>query len=225
MNATKPGGETPQFEDRAAAGHKLAALLTGYTPFDPLVLALPRGGVPVAYPVAEALGATLDVFAVRKLGAPQQPELAVGAVAPGGVVLLDHAAIEALGISDETIQAITARESAALERQLLRFRGSGLLTRVEGRTVILIDDGFATGLTAAAAVAALRTMSPERIVLAAPVAAARTVEWLKTKADEVVVAFIPAEFAAVGLWYGNFDQTSDAEVLDLLERYRSWNSA
>lgn len=224
MNTSTPNGKTPPFDDRADAGRQLAKLLVQYVSLNPLVLALPRGGVPVAYPVAEALCAPLDVFAVRKLGAPQQPELAVGAVAPGGLVLLDYGAIQALGIREETMQAITARESAELERQLRHFRGNRALLQVEGRTVILVDDGLATGLTAAAAVAALRVMAPQRIVLAAPVAAGRTVEWLKTKADEVIVALVPLEFAAVGLWYGNFEQTTDAEVLDLLERSQSWNT-
>lgn len=218
MNRTEPDESIPPFADRFDAGRQLAQYLLAYKGEGTIVLALPRGGVPVAFEVAAALHAPLDVFGVRKLGAPLQPELGVGAVAQGEIVLLNPETVHALGISEEQIQAIIARESAELERQLACFRGGRAELNVAGRTVILVDDGLATGLTAAAAIEALRMASPRSIILSAPVAALRTVEWLRTKADDVVVALVPADFLAVGLWYSNFEQTADDEVLDLLRR-------
>lgn len=209
-------GRAPVFSDRRDAGRKLAEMLARYRDANAVVLGLPRGGIPVGYEVARALGAPLDIFAVRKIGAPQQPELGVGAVASGGLVVLDRATIQQLGITEEQVQAIIARESAEIERQLSQFASARRPVEVAGRTVILVDDGLATGITAAAAIQALRALSPSRIVLAVPVGAAQTVEWLRHRVDDLVVALVPANFAAVGLWYADFTQTSDAEVLELL---------
>src|SRR5437867_2709849 len=201
------------FADRHDAGRQLASLLMKYKDEKPIVLALPRGGVPVGYEIAQALGAPLDVFIARKLGAPQQPELGIGAIAPGGVLVLDTETIRMLGIAQEEIERIAADETQEIERRLLRFRGNRPMPDVRGRTVILVDDGLATGVTAFAAVEALRRMDPASIVLAVPVCAAQTVAALKARSIELVCAKTPQNFGAVGLWYRNFEQTTDEEVI------------
>jgi predicted phosphoribosyltransferase len=205
------------FHDRAEAGRVLADKLAKYQNRpDVLVLALPRGGVPVAFEVARALRAPLDVFLVRKLGVPGQEELAMGAIATGGVRVLNDDVVRVLGIPEEWIAAITAEQQQELRRRERLYRDDRPPLDVHGRTVILIDDGLATGSTMRAAVAALRQLRPSRIVVAVPVAARETCEEFQAEVDEVVCAATPEPFRAVGLWYDNFSQTSDEEVHDLL---------
>jgi putative phosphoribosyl transferase len=185
---------------------------------DVLVLGLPRGGVPVATEVARALRAPLDVFVVRKIGAPRQPELAVGAIATGGTLVLNEEIARQVGVDRETLQEEIARESRELERRNRLYRGGRPPPSIEGRTVILVDDGLATGATMRAAAAAIRLGRPARLVLAAPVGARDTCEEMRAYADDVVCAATPEPFLAVGLWYEKFPQTSDEEVREALAR-------
>ncbi len=182
-----------------------------------LVLALPRGGVPVGFELAQALEAPLDVFVVRKLGAPGQEELAVGAIARG-VQVLNHGVVEALGLDAAAIERAVAAEQEELTRRERLYRGDRRPVDVEGRTVILVDDGLATGATMRAGALALRAQHPRRLVLAVPVAAAQTCELLRADADELVCASTPEPFVAVGAWYDDFSQTNDDEVRALLAR-------
>jgi len=210
------------FRDRHDAGRRLAQRLIGLldpsTLVEPLVLGLARGGMPVAFEVARALDAPLDVFVCRKLGAPHQPELGIGAVAEGGVRVLDDDTFRALGVSADDLEWITARERTELDRRVAHYRVGRPLPPLTGRDVIVVDDGLATGVTAWAAVSALRATDAARVVLAVPVAAADTAARLR--ADGVVVVSVtePQDFGAVGRWYDRFEQTSDDEVLDLLAR-------
>jgi putative phosphoribosyl transferase len=207
----------PQYKDRTDAGRQLAERLEAYRDRkDVLVLGLPRGGVPVAYEVAKALNVPLDVYLVRKLGAPGQEELAMGAIATGGVMLLNHDVIRELGITDEMTRAISMREWQELARREGLYRGARPLPEVVGKTVILVDDGLATGFTMRAAIAALKKQGPAHIVVAVPVAAAQTVEELATEVDEVVCLYTPNLFYAVGLWYGDFRPVTDEQVHALL---------
>jgi putative phosphoribosyl transferase len=185
-----------------------------------LVLALPRGGVPVAFEVAQALGAPLDVFIVRKLGLPQYQELAIGAIASGGVRVLNEALIRTAGVSQADIEAVTAAEERELNRRLRRYRGDRPLPEIAGRTVILIDDGLATGSTMQAAVTALRQDRPAAIVVAVPTAPLETCDAFRELVDHVICAITPEPFYGVGLWYLDFSQTTDEEVQELLERAR-----
>ena len=206
-----------RFRDRADAGRQLAALLHEYAQRqDVIVLALPRGGVPVAFEVARALRAPLDVFLVRKLGVPGHPELAMGAIASGGVRVLSDEILGQLAISPSEVEAVTARERLELERRDRMYRGDRQSIPLSGRTIILVDDGLATGATMEAAIRAVRESHPARVVVAAPVGAVDTCRRLSTFADEVVCAATPEPFQAVGLWYERFDQTSDEEVIELL---------
>ena len=210
-----------RYRDRFDAGAVLARRLGGLAGRpDLLVLALPRGGVPVAFEVARRLAAELDVFVVRKLGVPGQEQLAMGAIASGGTRVLNDSVIEALGIDDETIEAVAAQEQRELERRELLFRGDRPPPGIQGRTVVLVDDGLATGSTMLAALRALREQSPARVIVAVPVAAPETCELMEDEADEVVCAATPEPFHAVGLWYEDFEQTTDEEVRELLERAR-----
>jgi putative phosphoribosyl transferase len=214
---------SPQlFRDRSEAGRQLAARLAQYADRpDALVLALPRGGVPVGYEVARALHVPMDVFIVRKLGVPGHEELAMGAVATGGVRVLNDQVVRGLGIPDYVIDAVAGWEQQELERRARLYRGQRPLPDVRGKTVILVDDGLATGSTMLAAVRALRQLGPARIVVAVPVASRDTCELLKSEVNEVVCAVTPEPFYAVGLWYRNFSQTTDEEVRELLEQSAS----
>jgi putative phosphoribosyl transferase len=207
------------FRDRAEAGQFLADKLAAYANRrNVLVLGLPRGGVPVAYEAARALHAPLDVFMVRKLGLPGHEELAMGAIASGGVRVINEDVVRGLGIPDDVLGAVTEGERRELERRERLYRGDRSPPMIYGRTIILIDDGLATGSTMRAAVAALRQQLPARIVVAVPVGAGETCQELQQVADEVICARTPDPFFAVGVWYGDFSQTTDAEVRDLLAR-------
>jgi erythromycin esterase-like protein/predicted phosphoribosyltransferase len=210
---------TVPFRDRHDAGQQLARALTRYgNRDDVVVLGLPRGGVPVAFEVAQALHAPLDVFLVRKLGAPGHPEFAIGAIAAGGVRVVSEDDISSLGISPGAVEEIAAREQIELERRDSAYHGDRPVTPIRGKTVIVIDDGLATGSTMEAAVSALRARDVSEVVVAVPVGAADSCRRLRGMADEVVCLDTPAPFRAVGLWYRAFDQTTDAEVVDLLRR-------
>ena len=207
------------FADRAEAGRILAEKLADYAERDDvIVLALPRGGVPVAYEVAQALGAPLDVFVVRKLGAPSQEELAMGAIASGDVVVVNEEVVKALRVPSEVLEEKIASERAELARRESVYRGDRPPRDVQGRTVILIDDGLATGSTMRAAVTALRGQATARIVVAVPIGAPATSAEFQQIADECICALTPEPFRAVGLWYDDFSQTTDDEVRDLLDR-------
>jgi putative phosphoribosyl transferase len=210
------------FANRREAGRILASLLMKYADRDDvLVLALPRGGVPVGFEVAQALRAPLDVFIVRKLGVPGHDELAMGAIATGGVRVLNDDVVISLELEPEVIDAVAAREAKELARRERLYRGARPAPDVHGCTVILVDDGLATGSTMRAAVAALRKQRPARIVVAVPVAAPETCEEFKTEVDEVVCAATPRMFNGVGRWYEDFSQTTDGEVHELLAQARS----
>ncbi len=208
-----------RFRNRTDAGRQLAEKLAAYANRpDVLVLALPRGGVPVGFDVARELGAPLDVFLVRKLGVPGHEELAMGAVATGDVRVLNDEIVRGLGISEHEIDAAAARELQELARRERLYRGDRPPPDIAGRTVILVDDGLATGATMRAAIAAVRQQQPARIVVAVPTASPDTCEALKAETDDVVCAMTPEPFLAVGHWYEDFTQTTDDEVRELLAR-------
>jgi predicted phosphoribosyltransferase len=206
-----------QFLDRRDAGARLARSLEPYRKDHPLIIGLPRGGVPVADEIARALDAPLDIIVARKIGAPFQPEYALGAIAPGARVLRTEE-IRALGIREAEIERTIAAETKEMERREQLYRAGRAPFAVEGRTVILVDDGLATGATARAALASLRARKPGRLIFAAPVGAPDSVDALRAIADEVVCLYTPEDFRAVGLHYRDFEPTSDAEVLACLER-------
>ena len=207
------------FRDRTDAGRRLAARMTEYAGrSDVLVLALPRGGVPVAFEVARALRAPLDVFLVRKLGVPGQEELAMGAIASGGVRVVNEDVVRHLGIPPEVIDAVAAREQGELERRERAYRDDRPAPDVRGRTVILVDDGLATGSTMRAAALALRQQGPARVVVAVPVASREACEEFRGEVDDIVCAATPEPFMGVGRWYEDFSQTTDEEVRELLAR-------
>jgi putative phosphoribosyl transferase len=207
------------FLDRTDAGQQLAARLTGYANRpDVVVLALPRGGVPIAYEVARMSHAPLDVFIVRKLGVPGHEELAMGAVATGGVIVLNNDIIEALQIPRQVVDSVVERERSELHRRERLYRDDSPPPAVQGKTVILVDDGLATGASMRAAVAALRKLGPARIVVAVPVAAPTTCDEFKAEVDQIVCAVTPEPFYGVGYWYEDFVQVRDEEVRDLLKR-------
>jgi predicted phosphoribosyltransferase len=208
-----------RFRNRTDGGRHLAEKLAAYANRpDVLVLALPRGGVPVAFELAHAFGAPLDVFLVRKLGVPGYEELAMGAVATGGVRVLNDEIVRGFGISEHEIDAVVASELRELSRRDRLYRGDRPPSDVAGRTVILVDDGLATGATMRAAVQALRQQQPGRIVAAVPTASPDTCQVLKAEADDVICAITPEPFFAVGHWYDDFTQTTDDEVRELLAR-------
>jgi putative phosphoribosyl transferase len=207
------------FRDRSEAGRLLARELSQYADReDVIVLALPRGGMPVGFEIARALHVPLDVFVVRKLGVPGHDELAMGAIASGGVLVIEPTVVEELGIPAEMIAEVAAREDRERSRREREYRGDRPEPEVRGRTVILVDDGLATGSTMRAAVAALRKLQPARIVVAVPVAASTTCAELAEVADDIVCARTPERFRSVSEWYGEFPQTTDEEVRELLAR-------
>jgi putative phosphoribosyl transferase len=215
----------PLFRDRFEAGETVGHLLADKVKNrNPIVLALPRGGVPVGFEVARTLNADLDIFLVRKLGVPGHEELAMGAIASGGVRVLNHALIKELGLSSLIIDRVTAQEQEEIERRERLYREGRPRRPVAHRTVILVDDGLATGASMLAAARALRAQEPERIIVAVPVAAAQTCEEFRQEVDEIVCATTPDPFYAVGVWYEDFSQTTDAEVQELLERAASLRS-
>ena len=207
------------FENRTDAGRKLASQLKTYANRkDVIVLGIPRGGVPVAFEVAVLLNAPLDVFVSRKLGVPGQEELAFGAIASGGVRILDAEIVDAVGMSDVEIEQITASVTKELERRERLYRGDRPPLKVEGSTVILVDDGIATGSSMRAAISALRQMKPARLVVAVPVAPVSTCNRLKREVDELLCVYMPETFFAIGQFYDDFLQVTDEEVTDLLHR-------
>jgi putative phosphoribosyl transferase len=204
------------FVDRREAGRRLGAELVRQGFADVVVVALPRGGVPVAAEVAISLGAPLDIMVVRKLGCPWQPELGMGAIGEGGVRVLNGALIAQLGITSQQVEAVTRAEQTELERRVRRYRGDRPAVALGGRTVVLVDDGLATGFTARTAITVAREQGASRVVLAVPVAPAATVGELAMVADKVVCLLQPQSFMAIGEWYRDFEQTSDQEVITLL---------
>ncbi|MEU1385149.1 MULTISPECIES: phosphoribosyltransferase family protein [unclassified Nonomuraea] len=204
------------FADRAEAGALLAERLPEVR--DPVVLALPRGGVAVAVPVFRRLGGELDVLVTRKIGYPPAPELGVGAIAEGGEPVFDLTMLDRLGLTPEDVADVVERERHELARRVRAYRGDRPLPPLAGREVIVVDDGLATGVTARAALRAVAAAGPARVTLAVPVGAEETVEMMRAEADEVVVLLTPIDFRAVGQWYEHFDQLTDEDVLDLLER-------
>jgi predicted phosphoribosyltransferase len=205
------------FLDRTEAGQVLARGLQQYkNQPDVLILGLPRGGVPVAYEVARELKAPLDVFVVRKLGVPGHEELGMGAIATGGVRILHEGIIREIGISPQTIEAVSAREQAELDRRERLYRGDRPAPTIESRTVVIVDDGLATGSTMKAAIQAVRQQSPRQVIVAVPTAPSETCEQLKESADHVVCALTPEPFFSVGGSYADFTQITDGEVRDLI---------
>ena len=213
------------FQDRREAGRVLADAVRSRRVENPVVFGLPRGGVPVAFEVARALDAPLEVLVARKIGAPGNPELAIGAIAEGGARVLDHAMIRRLFVSHEELEHAIARATTELEERAGRYRGTVPPVSLENRTAVVVDDGLATGSTARAAIRAIRARSPKRVVLAVPVGARESVEALRSEADEVVCAMVPEHLLAIGFWYRDFGQTSDHEVVQLLARARGDASA
>jgi len=214
MSGSSSGGS--RFADRCAAGEALGQALSAFAGPDAVVLALPRGGVPVGFKVATALAAPLDVLVVRKLGFPGHPEFAMGAIASGGVRVMNDEIPAAYLPSAPQIEAVTRAEQVELERRERAYRGHHDLIPVKGRTVLLVDDGLATGTTMRAAVLAVRQLGPVRVVVAVPVGSREACTALRMVADEVICLRTPEPFTAVGLWYEIFDQTSDEEVARLL---------
>lgn len=208
-----------KFSGREQAGEMLAERLFGYRNEQPVVFALPRGGVPVGFEVARRLGAPLEVIVARKLGAPGQEELGIGAVAPEGVRVLNERVIAQLGVGEDYLEWVTSRERQEMERRMRMFGGGHSGAR--GRTAILVDDGLATGMTAWAAIESLRQREPRRLILAVPVCAAQMAEAIRPQVDELLALDLPSDLGAIGFWYENFEQVSDGEVRRLLAEARN----
>lgn len=218
IESTEMEEQMMRFENRTEAGRKLAEELASYGgEKNLLILALPRGGVPVAFEVAKALRAPLDVFVVRKLGVPGQEELAMGAIASGGVQVLNEEVISHLGIFDEVIARVSANEQQELERREFTYRSGRAAPEIAGKTVILVDDGLATGATMRAAVEAVRAQRPRKLIVAVPTGTPETCGLLKRMVDKVICLITPVPFGGVGAWYRDFSQTSDREVQQLLK--------
>jgi putative phosphoribosyl transferase len=210
---------TKRFRDRTDAGAQLAVLLQAYANrADAIVLGLPRGGVPVAYEVAQALNLPLDICLVRKLGVPGHQEFAMGAIAEQGVRILEANVVSWLGISEHAIEQVIAQEQQELQRRRQIYRGNRLEPLIQGRTVILVDDGLATGATMRAACLRLRAQQPKEIIIAVPVAPPSVCQALQNEGNQIVCLAMPHPFQAIGLWYENFSQTSDQQVCHLLEK-------
>ncbi len=209
------------YRNRTEAGRELAKDLQDYRDQDAIVLALPRGGVELGYEIAEAIDAGLDVLVVRKLGAPQNPEFGLGAIASYGAEYLDETALRALDVPSGALKQVEEREREELERRELAYRDAMPPPDIEGRTVIIVDDGIATGGTVKAAIRAVRNLYPSQIVLAVPVAPADAVADLQDEVDAIVCPLTPSPFRAIGLWYGEFEQTPDERVVELLRRRRT----
>ncbi len=205
-----------RFSDRYEAGRALGEALAGLDPLNPLVLALPRGGVPVGYEVAARLDCPMDVLVVRKLGVPYQPELAMGAISEGGTVIRNQEVLAAAGVDEATFQEVVQRETRELERRLVEYRRSAPAIDPSGTTAIIVDDGLATGSTARAAVEVIKSRQADEVWVAVPVAPAETANAIGELADRVVVLESPRFFGAVGAWYQDFSQTTDEEVRSLL---------
>jgi|SRR5436190_8714388 len=212
------------FENRFHAGQILAEAVDHYRDrSDVLVLALPRGGVPVAFEVAKALRAPLDVFLVRKVGLPGHEELAIGAIASGGITVINHETVDEFHIPEQEVRRLAAKELVELKRREREYRGNRPAPFVSNRVVILVDDGLATGSTMRAAVVALRQQHPKRLVVAVPVAAATTCNEFRDEVDETICAITPSPFFAVGMWYDDFEQVTDEEVKQLLAEAAQWS--
>lgn len=211
----------PAFGDRFEAGERLARLLEVYRAESPVIYALPRGGVPVGFGVCRILGAPLETLVARKLGAPGQPELGIGAVTSDGVRFVNDPLVERLGVTGDYVERIAAEESGEAARRDRMFRGDHPEPEVRGRTAIIVDDGLATGATARAAVQSLRLRGARRVVIAVPVCAAQSESEIRLEADDVVSLERPDNLGAIGFWYRDFSQVTDGEVLDLLRRARS----
>ncbi|KAJ3030064.1 UNVERIFIED_CONTAM: hypothetical protein HDU68_010196 [Siphonaria sp. JEL0065] len=225
VNMSKPPS---QFRDRTHAGNYLASVLASESEAeaqaDKIVLALPRGGVPIAFPIARALDAPLDLLLVRKLGIPGHEEYAMGALAAGGVSYINEDVIQQLGIKDAQVQSVVDLETRELERRNIEYRGGRLPLNVQGKIVYLVDDGIATGATMRASILAIKQMDPKEIVVVAPVGAPDSCREMGRIVDRVVVPLQPRNFNAVGLWYNDFPQTDDKEVLLLLEKAKLFGS-
>lgn len=215
----------PLFKDRRDAGRELGERLKPLIDGNVTVIGLPRGGVEVGFEVARTLRAPLDVIVARKIGAPMQPELGIGAVAPGGIMLLDQRTVKELGLSDEEIHRVAEEERAEMRRRLNEYRGGETIPDLSGQTAVVVDDGLATGVTALASIQAARAAGADRIVVAIPVCARETAAQIEKEVDELVCLEQPHPFIAVGVWYEHFDQTSDAEVIELLEEARDFVSS
>jgi putative phosphoribosyl transferase len=223
MKSFWQAGHAERFADRREAGAALAAELQHLASDDVVILALPRGGVPVAYEVARRLGAPMDVFVVRKLGMPGYPELAMGAIASGGVHVMNDDVLTLYRPTASAIEAVTREERAELERRERAYRDGRPLAPVKGRVGILVDDGLATGSSMRAAVLAVRRLHPARVVVAVPVGAREACDTLREIADDVVCLSMPKPFSSVGTWYVDFSQTTDQEVRQLLAAHRADN--
>lgn len=215
------------FKNRTDAGQKLAQSLRTYQDQHPLIIALPRGGVPVAFQVAQTLKAPLDVLVVKKIGAPFDPEFGIGAIAPGGTVVLDQPTISALAVNKSTLDQLVELERWELERQQIEYRGSTDIPAVSGKIVILVDDGLATGVTAQAAIQALIAQNPTKIIVAVPVcsqeASSRLRSAIRSGIDDLVCLSMPSDFSSVGIWYRNFTQVTDEKVKGLLDKSKNWS--